>query len=102
MSFTHFTFSEAESSLSTSSSVYTLHLSKCILGCTGFDDTVLHVFFGPFAARLVLELRMANLKKLMKYIGREGILKVFTLYPWEQQHMTFFVDFIATLSTDSK
>jgi hypothetical protein len=40
----------------------------------------------------------------MKYIGKEGILKVFTLYPWEQQHMAsnFFVDFIATLSTGSK
>jgi hypothetical protein len=23
----------------------------------------------------------------MKYIGREGILKVFTHYYWEQQHM---------------
>jgi hypothetical protein len=65
MSFTHFTFSEAESSLSTSSSAYTLHLSKCILGCTGFDHNILRVFFGPFAARLVLELaRRANLKKI--------------------------------------
>jgi hypothetical protein len=88
MSVTHFTFSEAESSLSTSSSAYTLHLSKCALGCTGYDDKILRVFFGPFTARLVLEFaRRANLKKLMKYIGREGILKVFTLYHWEQQHM---------------
>jgi hypothetical protein len=101
MSFTHFTFSEAESSLSTSSSAYMLHLSKCILGCTGFDDKILHVFIGPFAARLVLELRSANLKKIDElYTQRRHSEGFYTLSLGATAY--FCVDFIATLSTDSK
>jgi hypothetical protein len=105
MSFTHFTFSEAESSLSTSSSAYTLHLSKSILGCTGFDDKILRVFFGPFAARLVLELaRRANLKKFDEiYWQRRNSKGFYTLSLGATAYgLYFFVDFIATLSTDSK
>jgi len=105
MSFTHFTFSEAESSLSTSSSAYMLHLSKCILGCTGFDDKTLRAFFRPFAARLVLELaRRANLKKFDEIYSKKGISEGFyTLSLGATTYGLYFcVDFIATLSTDSK